>query len=171
MSIIGQAITLKSGDNKTLTALIDRSITSVIIPEGVTSIGTGVFFHCYNLANVEIPESVTFIGDYAFSNCPALTSIKIPEAVTSIGMYAFSSSSLTNIEIPAFVTSIKMYAFSIKTLTEVTFKGTPTSLNSLTFGGCTALTTVNVPWAEDEIDGAPWGATNATINYNYTAEE
>ena len=34
--------------------------------------------------------------------------------------------------------------------------------------GCTNLTTINVPWAEGAVAGAPWGATNATINYNYT---
>jgi hypothetical protein len=41
---------------------------------------------------------------------------------------------------------------------------------SSAFSGCTSLTTINAPWAEGAVSGAPWGATNATINYNYTGE-
>ena len=49
----------------------------------------------------------------------------------------------------------------------VTFKGKPTISDSA-FLNCGNLTTINVPWAEGEVANAPWGATNATINYNYT---
>ena len=36
------------------------------------------------------------------------------------------------------------------------------------FTRCRNLITINVPWLEEKVDGVPWGATNATINYNYT---
>ena len=55
-------------------------------------------------------------------------------------------------------------------LETVTFRGTPTSVVSSTFSNCPALTTINVPWGYTAVSGAPWGATNATINYNYTGE-
>lgn len=62
-----------------------------------------------------------------------------------------------------------MYAFMNCTgLTEITFKGTPSRIDSTAFNGCTNLKTINVPWSEGAVANAPWGATNATINYNYT---
>jgi hypothetical protein len=71
--------------------------------------------------------------------------------------------------IPATVTSIYTNAFnSCLGLAEVTFDGKPTTMYSGIFEKCTNLLTINVPWAEGEVANAPWGATNATINYNYT---
>lgn len=55
-------------------------------------------------------------------------------------------------------------------LAKVQFQGTPQALSSNCFISCSALTTINVPWGEGEVANAPWGATNATINYNYTGE-
>ena len=65
------------------------NVTSVTIPEGVTSIGRSAFYYCRSLASINIPESVTEIGDYAFYDCRSLTSVNIPESVTSIGESAF----------------------------------------------------------------------------------
>lgn len=55
-------------------------------------------------------------------------------------------------------------------LAAITFKGTPTSISSVAFQDCPRLATINVPWSEGAVANAPWGATNATINYNYTGE-
>ncbi|MCR4663795.1 MAG: leucine-rich repeat domain-containing protein, partial [Paludibacteraceae bacterium] len=90
-----------------------RSITTVIIEDGVTSIGNYDFRGCSSLTSVTIPNSVTSIGDYAFQYCRSLTSVTIPNSVTSIGQYAFSyCSSLTFITIPNSVTSIGECAFN-----------------------------------------------------------
>ena len=53
-------------------------------------------------------------------------------------------------------------------LTAITFKSTPNSIANNAFYGCTNIRNINVPWAEGAVANAPWGATNATINYNYT---
>ena len=83
-----------------------------VIPEGVTSIGNGVFSGCSGLEAITIPESVTSIGDGVFSGCSGLTAITIPKGVTSIGDWAFEDcSGLTDITIPEGVTSIGDYAF------------------------------------------------------------
>ena len=66
------------------------TITSVIIGDGITSIGNNAFSDCTDLTSVTIPDSVTSIGDSAFWNCKALTSIVIPAKVTSIGSAAFT---------------------------------------------------------------------------------
>ena len=65
------------------------SVKTVVIEDGVTSIGDSAFFRCSQLASIEIPSSVKSIGDYAFYDCTGLTSITIPKSVTSIGNYAF----------------------------------------------------------------------------------
>lgn len=73
-------------------------LTSIIIPDSVTSIGSYTFYNCNSLKSIMIPDSVTSIGYAAFENCGGLTSITIPNSVTSIGMYAFSGcTGLTNI--------------------------------------------------------------------------
>ena len=65
------------------------SLTSVTIPDSVTSIGVGAFYHCTSLTSVTIGNSVTSIGNSAFSSCTSLTSVTIGNSVTSIGNSAF----------------------------------------------------------------------------------
>ena len=75
-----------------------NSIISVIIPEGVTSIGDWTFVKLENLTSITIPNSVTSIGDGAFAVCRSLTSVTIPNSVTSIGEGVFQGcTSLTSI--------------------------------------------------------------------------
>ena len=88
-------------------------LTSITIPDGVTSIGEDVFFGCASLTSITIPDSVTSIGEYAFSRCTSLTSITIPDSVTRIGQHAFSGClGLTSVTIGSGVWSIGDYAFS-----------------------------------------------------------
>lgn len=77
------------------------SLTNITIPNSVTSIGQFAFYHCNSLTNITIGHSVTLIGDYAFSFCGKLTSIYIPKSVESIGRFAFltNSDDLTSIEV------------------------------------------------------------------------
>ena len=114
----------------------EPKIKTVIVGDGVTSIGYSAFSSCSNLTSVEIPDSVTSIGDYAFSNCSSLTSITIPDGVTSIGSSAFSQcSSLTSVEIPDSVTSIGNGAFYGSRLTDVYYGGSRTEWNEILIGG------------------------------------
>ena len=100
------------------------SLTSVTIPNSVTSIGDSAFEKCLNLTSVTIGNGVTSIGDHAFYICRSLTSITIPDSVTSIGELAFyGCSSLTSVTIGNGVTSISIAAFDYcRSLTSVTFK-------------------------------------------------
>ena len=82
------------------------SLTSITIPNSVTSIGHMAFDGCSSLANITIPNSVTSIGTQAFKGCTSLTSIIIPDSVTSIGENAFSKChNLTSITISNNITS------------------------------------------------------------------
>ena len=114
------------------------SLTSITIPDSVTSIGSSAFCHCRSLTSITIPNSVTSIGDSAFYNCTSLTSITIPDSVTSIGNSAFRlCSSLTSITIPNSVTSIGNSAFSLcSSLTSITIPNSVTSIGSNAFASC-----------------------------------
>ena len=113
---------------------IREKITSVLIPDSVTSIGSDAFENTPWLKNypndfvvvgngclikykgkdscISIPDSVTSIGESAFNGCSSLTNITIPDSVTSIGYSAFRNcSSLTSITIPDSVTSIDYWFF------------------------------------------------------------
>ncbi|MBR2381800.1 MAG: leucine-rich repeat domain-containing protein [Clostridia bacterium] len=123
------------------------SLTSVTIPDSVTSIGSSAFYSCTSLTSVTIPDSVTSIGNDAFRNCTSLTSITIPDSVTGIDNYAFQGcSSLASITIPDSVTSIGIGAFSGCTgLKSITISASLISISDYTFSGCTLLASVTIP--------------------------
>ncbi len=62
-----------------------ESLTSVNLPSSLTSLGEGVFYHCYKLPSVTIPNGITSIANYTFYGCNRLVSVTIPASVTSIG--------------------------------------------------------------------------------------
>ena len=146
---------LPSGDDETLKGLIERNLTSITIPDSVTSIGRWAFSFCSSLTSVTIPNSVTSIRDNAFNSCAKLTSITIPNSVTSIGNSAFSScSGLTSITIPDSVTSIEGSAFYYCTgLTSVTIGNSVTSIGGSAFYECTSLTSITIPDSVTRIGG------------------
>ena len=119
-------------------------IKTVVIKEGVTSIGSYAFDQCSNLISVTIPNSVTSIGKAAFDDCSGLTSITIPNSVTSIGGHAFwDCSGLTSITIPNSVTSIGDYAFyKCSNLTSITIPNSVTNIGDYAFGDCSGLTSI-----------------------------
>lgn len=179
---------------QSLTGKAAAELTSVDCSDSnITEIGHHAFYGQKALENFEIPQTVAVIGDYAFSYTK-IPSVVIPEAVTKLEAQAFAyCGSLTSISLPETLTYIGNSAFAqctnlvlttlphgLKNLLDNVFLKC-TSLNSITFNSkptirttafsqCTNLTTINVPWSEGEVAGAPWGATNATINYNYTGE-
>ena len=123
------------------------ALTNITIGDNVASIGFAAFYGCTALINITIGESVTNIGDSAFRFCRGLTSITIPNSVTNIGDYAlYGCTALTSITIPNSVTSIGNNAFSnCIGLTNVTIGNSVTSIGYYVFYGCTALTSITIP--------------------------
>lgn len=103
-------------------------VTSVTIPDSVTSIPDYAFGFCSQLTNISIPNSVTFIGFSAFNSCTSLKSITLPSSLSTIQSYAFyNCGNLKTIRIPVSVTSIGNYAFDVcPSLMTVTYPGSKT---------------------------------------------
>ena len=123
----------------------EPNLTSIIIPNSVTSIGEYAFSDCTGLTSVTIPNSVTSIGSNAFSNCTGLTSVTIPNSVTSIGSNAFSNcTGLTSVTIPNSVTSIGSNAFNKCTgLTFLAIGNSVDSIGDKAFYKCSGLNTID----------------------------
>ena len=92
-------------------AFQNSAVTSVSMPECITSIGTVAFYGCKNLESVTLPESLTTLGNKAFSFCSSLESVTIPEGVMTIGEYAFFGCNLKELTLPSTVTMIGSRAF------------------------------------------------------------
>ena len=139
---------------------------------GVDKIRSYLFYSLTKMTSVSLPSGLTGIGGYAFKDCSSLALTSLPSGLTSIGTYAFQGcSSLALTSLPSGIKNINDYAFyGCSNLVSLTFEGTPTKISSVAFNACSKLKTINVPWAEGAVANAPWGATNATINYNYTGE-
>ena len=104
------------GGNYTIGANVfkgNTTITSITIPNSVTSIGSYAFDGCISLTCIEIPNSVTSIGDYAFYKCTGFTSIEIVDGIKNIGYSAFKGcNNLETLYISNTIESINNYAFA-----------------------------------------------------------
>ena len=141
-------------------------LISVTIGSGVTTIGNEAFYHCHKLANINIPETVTSIGNTTFASCYALTSITIPNGVTRIGGNVFSGcSSLSDVTIGSGVTRIGEYAFfSATSLTSIVLPNSLTEIASDSFASCKNLSSITIPPSVTSIgvlafDGLPTEGT------------
>ncbi len=129
-------------------------IRTVVLDEGVASIGDYAFYGMPLLESVEMASTVTEIGDYAFKNAPKLAHVTLPEKLSSLGDSAFyACTSLRSIEIPAELYTIKPYTFKNCTaLAEVTFReGNLMKISDGAFYN-TALTALTLPDCLDILD-------------------
>lgn len=122
-------------------------LSTITIPESVTSMGAEIFYDCNNITTIELPEWLTSIGNYMFYSCDNLTSLNIPENVTSIGAYAFyNCGELTSLNIPEKVSQIGSNAFyNCSSLPSITIPNGVSKIGSSTFYSCSDLTSINIP--------------------------
>ena len=160
-------------------------LTSVTIPNSVTSIGGIVFYDCTGLTSVTIPNSVTSIGNYAFRGCIGLTSITIPNSVISIGKGAISyCTGLTSVVVSAgnsHYDSRDNCNAIIETATNTLIAGckntviptTVTNIGQEAFYGINNLTSISIPNSvtcigESAFDDCT-GLTSVTISNSVTS--
>lgn len=154
-----------------------QNLKTVVISEGVTSIGENAFFWCDTLTNVTIPSSVESIGADAFSDCKSLVGVVIPNGVKSIGSKAFNNCfGLKEATISGSVISIGDYAFSgcydsesesesipKSGLESVVINEGVKSIGTFAFSGCKKLTNITLP---DSIVSIGDNAFESTACYN-----
>ncbi|MDE6086905.1 MAG: leucine-rich repeat domain-containing protein, partial [Oscillospiraceae bacterium] len=145
----------------------DSGITSISIPDTITSIPSSAFYKCENLTSVNLPSGLTEIGSEAFKACTALQQITLPDTLTTIGSRAFEGAGLTEIIVPGSVSnvtgfygchnltnvviqegavSVGLDAFTCcRNLTDITLPSTITQIVSRAFASCDALESINLP--------------------------
>ncbi len=123
------------------------NMTSIVIPNNVTSIGKKAFQECHGLKSIVIPDGVSSIGEYAFRGCYSLTSIIIPNGVKRIEKYTFFvCGDLTSVVIPDSVTSIGESAFGgCEDLTSIIIPDSVTHIEDYAFSQCKGLTSIVIP--------------------------
>lgn len=158
----GQTYTVTAINN---TAFPNSAVTSVTIPDSVTSIHDVSFFNCSQLTNISIPNSVTYIGYSAFNSCTSLKSITLPSSLSTISKALFSDcSQLTTIHIPDSVSSIHSYAFcNCGKLETIRIPVSVTSIGIYAFDGCPSSMTVTYSGSKTQWDDIDKGSYNNVL--------
>lgn len=128
------------------------ALTSVSIPASVTYIGNSAFYDCDNITSVNMPGNITGISDYAFYSCDALESVTFGGNPTYIGTYAFGDCvKIESIDLSDGLQSIGSYAFNnCKGLKSIDIPDSVTGIGDYAFSSCKAM----------EMDGLPSGLTS-----------
>lgn len=156
--VIPEAVTYQ-GITYTVTAVGDSAfencegqLTSVIVPNTVTSIGEKAFASSTNLRIVVLPNSVNTIGDMCFTSCVSLTTVRLPDSITVLSYNVFGHcESLSSIVIPPTVTLIKKYAFQGTNLASIDIPESVTFIGESAFENCSGLTMIDIPNSVTEL--------------------
>ena len=122
-------------------------INSVVVEEGVTSLGDYAFYGMTNMEEIQLPEGLETIGGYTFKNSQKLNKIELPSTLTKLGESAFyGCTNLTAISIPEGLYTIWAYTFKNCTnLAEVTLPSTLIKIDEAAFYGCSSLKELSIP--------------------------
>lgn len=122
-------------------------LTTIKLPDALAEISTGTFSLCTGLTSVALPSALSAIGSEAFYNCTGLISLHLPSSATTIGDHAFfNCSNLAVIAIPNTLESIGNEAFlNCSKLTSIYLPGTITHIGTGAFSNCSGLTSVIIP--------------------------
>lgn len=156
------------------------ALASVSWTEPITKIGSRAFEGCSAITSLDFSQdNVRSVGDHAFSQCRELKEITFkPNTLRTFGDNAFeycsklqtfsiiSSPKLLGIGLECFKSCIALNTVYLMTNTDPTTMYVNVGGNA--FEGCTNLTDIYVFWPKGGVANAPWGATNATIHYDYT---
>lgn len=122
------------------------NLTKVTLPSNLTQIDGRAFSFCYNLTSIDFPSTLQIINPFAFDGCKNLTKIVLPESLSFIGEYSFNEcTSITDVVIPENVTRLDGYAFYRCTnLKSVILNNAVISVGAYAFGECSSLKSVDL---------------------------
>lgn len=110
-------------------------VKTIVVSEGITTVGSYVFGECYGLKTVQLPSTVTTINSCAFQNCTSLTAVNFPNKLTTINTDAFSGcTALTNISLPKSLRTVGQRAFLTTGIKSIVIPSTTTSIGTYAFG-------------------------------------
>lgn len=147
-----------------------KTITKIVIPDSIETIGLGAFYNCTNLANVSLGQGLTAISGELFAGCSSLVEITIPNGVLTLGAKSFySCTNLESVKLGSGLTEIGVEAFSKCTkLSSVEFSNGVTMICRSAFSGCASLNNIIIPESVTTIEKeAFFGCSNLqniTIN-------
>ncbi len=142
------------------------TLTSVIIPKRVTTIGAWSFSGCTGLSTVTIGEGVVSIWNSAFRNCTSLSSVIIPNSVTVMGESVFfGCSSLTKAVFGTGVEELNLNTFrNCINLTRVILPESLIYIQAYNFAGCESLTSIVIPKIVQYIGGSSFDGCPSLSN-------
>lgn len=122
-------------------------IKTVVVKDGVTSIGSAAFYGCKNLVSVSLPSTVQSIGTAAFKDCTSLTTIQMPASLQFLGDAVFyNCSSLTSVAFPAGLELVPIYTFyGCRKLQSVSIPAGTLGVDYSAFQNCESLTSIAIP--------------------------
>lgn len=138
------------------------NIVSLTIPNSVTSVGSGAFSNCGKLNSITLPSGLASVPEECFYCCSKITSINIPDSVTTLGVQAFSGCKLTSVTLPSGLATIGSGAFANNTaLTSITFPSTVETIGVGVFSYCYALEAVTFLGTPTSINTSAFSYANS----------
>ena len=126
-------------------AFSNTGLVSITIPDSVESIGEGLFVHCPDMVSVTLSDAITGIPDQTFRLCSSLASVTLSSHLTTIGNRAFEGcGSLASITLPDGLQAIESSAFYNSGLTSIDIPNSVTTLGGSAFGLCDSLAEVHL---------------------------
>lgn len=120
------------------------NITSVILPEGLKSIGDRVFRNCCRLQSINLPSSLEKIGEEAFQECNSLKGIIIPPQIKELSDFVFSGCDSLEIVLPDNIKKIGYSSLGFMSMKEFTIPKTVETISDYAFTDCELLETVHM---------------------------
>lgn len=150
------------------------AIKSVSIADSVTSIGMNAFYGCTSLTAVSIPENVARLEVGSFQGCSKLAEVSLPDSLTFIGNQSFAGTALVSLTIPDEIPSLGQIVPNVTTLTSVIIGAKVKSITANAFYGCTNLANVTFKdtsgWYVTQTSGASNGTSISSSNLADTAK-
>ncbi len=160
-------------------AVAGNNLTSITIPNNITSILSEAFVGCRNLTSITIPSSITYIGEVAFAYCDSLNSINVASGNTHYSsidgvLYNYTRDTLlqcpgakTSVTIPNGVTTIAVSAFQgCRSLTSITISNGVTTIAETAFYDCSSLTSITIPNSVTSIEWLAFDGCSSLASIN-----